>query len=187
MTKESSHGAANSTDYLPESSFVEERRFLLFDRGETLSFVFEMKRRGLFLICALWAILLSCCSQGRRFSTGPSERIISLSASMDAYELPSESRSQGTHNDPVIKRLLLEARVAAQEQELVFDGRRSSEGIVVVGRRHEAGTLMLALQFYRVPDGRYAFEHFTKSSASGMSAMSRLEKKFLSSVKQTFQ
>ena len=131
------------------------------------------------LILPFGCLILSACSA---LQGPPSPDLfgkqIALSLLLKKHPLPNTSNKAALHADPEINLAVAHVREVTLSQGLIFDGSKATEGIVVIGRHSEGNSMLVGLQFYRVPDGRVAFTDVTHSSgnnfAEAMAMKSRL-------------
>jgi hypothetical protein len=107
------------------------------------------------------------------------EKQIALSLLLKKHRLPTTSNQAARHVDPEINMAVAHVRKVSLSQGLVFDGSKVTEGIVVVGRHSGANSMLVGLQFYRVPDGRIAFTDVTHSSGNNFTEAMAMKSRLL--------
>lgn len=98
------------------------------------------------------------------------------------YRLPAQSVSPTRNADPQVDAAIQSMRKNAEEQGLIFDGARASEGTVIVGRMGSADQMLVAISVYSV-SGRVAIQDVHQWKAADMSEGARMRERYLSSLR----
>jgi len=124
-----------------------------------------------------------CSLLYERVPTGrdPSAVQTMLFGALNHYALPSKSIAPPPNKDSQVDAAIHSMQNVAEDQGLVFDGSRATEGIVIVGRMGTAGTMILAVAVYAVGN-RVAMEDVSQEKAPDVSAAARMRKQFMGTL-----
>ena len=129
-------------------------------------------------------VLLNGCSVFEPIPRGsePSPTHMRLLAVLRDYRLPSHSLPPTRNADPQVEAAIRSMQTKAEEQGLVFDGSRASEGTVIAGRMGSTDQMLVAVAVYSV-SGRVAIQDVHQWKASDMSEGARMRERYLSSLR----
>ena len=111
----------------------------------------------------------------------PSAAQTMLFHALDHYALPPRSIAPTPNKDSHVDAAIHSMQKVAEDQGLVFDGSRATQGIVIVGRMGSAGPMILAVAVYSVGN-RIAMEDVSREKAPDISAAARMRKQFMGTL-----
>jgi hypothetical protein len=97
------------------------------------------------------------------------------------YQLPAASVPPAPNADPDVQAAISKMAGVAAEQGLIFDGSRTSQGIVVVGRQGTGGPVLLALSVYK-KGGRVAVQDAFNANGADYRDGMKMRQQFLSAI-----
>jgi len=134
----------------------------------------------------VFCLIVSGCSstnQNSNFSNRLTPEQLSLLKVSRDYILPKRTIPSVGHNDPQINSAMFAMQKLALQQGLIFDGAKSSEGFVVVGKEGKNGQMVLILLIYKAPNGMVAFQDTHRWKAVDMSSGLRMRDRFLNELR----
>jgi hypothetical protein len=108
---------------------------------------------------------------------------LNLSDLLQDYRLPAQSIPPSTNSDPQVDAAIHSMQRIATVEGLVFDGSRTAEGTVIVGRMGSADQMVLAIAVYP-KDGRVAMQDAFNWKLSDMSKGNRMRDRYLNALRQ---
>ena len=99
------------------------------------------------------------------------------------YQLPAQSTPPAArHADPQVDSVLQKMMAVAKQQGLIFDGSRSAEGIVVVGRAGKSGKPMLVAIAVYPKAGRVAMQDTMTSNGADYRDATQMKERYLNAL-----
>ncbi|MBI5773083.1 MAG: hypothetical protein HZA89_04980 [Verrucomicrobia bacterium] len=119
---------------------------------------------------------------GGRSAEKPTEAQMRLAGTLNNYRLPEQSIPPTQHPDSAVDAAINAMSRIAQQQHLIFDGSRATEGYVIVGRMGSTAQMLLGLNVYPVA-GRVGFRDVTNWKMSDISEGKQMRQRFLNALK----
>lgn len=140
-----------------------------------------MNRPIQFLFSTFPVLILTACASPRGgVGTAQMDALAGVSFLSRDYRLPESDIPATQHDDSGVLSVIRGLQRRANQQDLIFDGSKAGEGVVVVGKQGNHDQMLLILHVYRTPDGGFAWRDLHSWNGADMRAGMKMRDRFFS-------